>query len=255
MEIFKSDKKNIIITVLILLIIVILVCMIFIVIDDKQDNNNQRYNDIEQAEIEDSFSNDIIEDEKQDDISTKPNENKNHTSNTTQSKNEETTKKQNPTTNSTTQPNTTKHDEIMATKEYSCIEPFELNGTKCVKVLETEPLVRYSCNEGELNGSLCQITTKVQITPNQFGSAAERCAYLKGTNRFNICLCTESGDTFENSGCYRTVNITKNATPSYSCTSGLELVGSKCVKYYESDAVYKYTCPSGYKLNGTTCVK
>lgn len=141
-----------------------------------------------------------------------------------------------------------KEEIIDATKEYYCMDGYQLEGIECIKTYTIAPVVKYTCEEGRLSDKNCIIEIKeygkVTGTKNDMGSLKMSC------EDGYILEMQEEGMV-----CYKITTTTKPAISSYSCISEYTLSGNECIQKVSNSALYKYSCISGYTLYGTKCHK
>lgn len=165
-----------------------------------------------------------------------------------------------------------------------CKSGYTLVDNKCIKVTTKDAKVTYKCNSGYvLNGTICTGTfydsnkVKTNYTCNSsctISSDKKTCncsknptmwGYYptceKGTYDYKSrkCVYTETpkitysctAGEYVNSTCKITSKM--NATASYYCDSGYEVVVNKCVKTEGVAPQVKYSCIDGMTLKGKEC--
>lgn len=156
--------------------------------------------------------------------------------------------------------NNNKYKEIIdATKKYSCVNDYKLEGTKCVYTSTMKASVKYSCANGELVGNNCVTVTK------EYADLISLC-YNSNTKEYYECEhsvpqkagCPDGYALIQDgnkSTCMKENYHNTPATPNYSCSSGYTLSGTTCIKKTSINASYEYVCPKGYTISGSKCVK
>ncbi len=135
---------------------------------------------------------------------------------------------------------------IEPTKNYYCVEQSGydanwLDGTKCIYSKSYEPYTRYYCENGTLNGNICNVSRILNVP-----ASSVNCSNKDGTiscTRLDDCRC-----------------IYTETTPEYAktekyCINNLFLDDGKCWFFSELQALYKLTCPPNYTLNAGKCHK
>ena len=264
-------KKILIIAISIILVVGIVFCIIMV----NENSINKNQDNTKNLNKEKSNKNDLpsteISTEENKDSDNENNNNNNYTINTdiknskesniskTKDKNNASIQenKFNEKTTTTTNSGSNKNQErISATLVYYCLDGWELEETQCIRYTTYSAYVDYTCPQGTKSGSNCIITTQSYV--NYTPSSSEYCTAMgyNGSGYYNTCRCQKSGGEYVSNGdCYKTVNTTVPATPSYTCQANFELVNQSCVNSISTSALYKYTCPSGYELSGNECIK
>ena len=253
------DKKNnslFIIGIMILIVLIVLVILIIILLLNNSKKTNDTNTTTNQTSSIPSFHEYLEQKEKSNDTNNIESDINNNTTNTiinnkTDNKNSTTitTKtivvENNDNDYNYSSNNNQNINTIKGTKEYYCTSNFELKGSKCVYVLESEPLQRSKCNEGTLSDGKCKVETVMDISGYYSSYALEKCVSLGGGGAYNNCVCSNSGGTFDSrtGACYKRTTRSVNPTIEYYCIDSMKLENGKCVKKYETDAPYRYTCP------------